>query len=355
MTAFLRRGLAVAAGIALQIFILGCTSSLATEVSTTAPTPEPYCRGPEQTYLTLPEWFLVHSPAEYAAFIKDRPPSDFPYFGHINQFWETYATAYDATKTDYPFNLGYHVMVTVIGTSTTVEYTLKSAYETFVGRLTEITRTHGLTAEDKYAANVAQQYVDFINVRPWYEFDFLGKIGDLWTQTPLLGDDFIRKAERKFALTSEYGIKAAYGWLIGFSTKAAYDEAKPETVIKVDHLPDDAATQFSDLKVLGKNPDGSVLVSVPRYAAFKDYTAKLARSHVKFIEIACNRSVILVSVLVPATLQPGTLPFKALLMQPILTQPSTKRIVLEVPIDRLADALNLLKPPSFQIEHVYDF
>ena len=32
-------------------------------------TPEEHRRGPEQTFLTLPEWFLVHSPAEYAAFI----------------------------------------------------------------------------------------------------------------------------------------------------------------------------------------------------------------------------------------------------------------------------------------------
>ena len=34
-------------------------------------------------------------------------------------------------------NPGYHLMVMVIGVSTTVEYALKSAYETLIGRLTE--------------------------------------------------------------------------------------------------------------------------------------------------------------------------------------------------------------------------
>ena len=30
-------------------------------------------RGVEQTFLTFPEWFLVHSPAEYARYVKQHP------------------------------------------------------------------------------------------------------------------------------------------------------------------------------------------------------------------------------------------------------------------------------------------
>lgn len=46
-----------------------------------------YKRDESQTYLTLPEWYLVYSPAEYAQYLKDKPPSGFPYFGSIRQFW----------------------------------------------------------------------------------------------------------------------------------------------------------------------------------------------------------------------------------------------------------------------------
>src|SRR5207245_974349 len=118
--------------------------------------PPEHRRGAEQTFLTYPEWFLVHSPAEYAAYVRDHTPTLFPFFGHIRQFWQGYGAVYSATRKDYPFNFGYHVMVTVIGTSTTAEYALRAAYETLIGRLGELAAAHGLTDEDRYAAAVAQ-------------------------------------------------------------------------------------------------------------------------------------------------------------------------------------------------------
>ena len=157
--------------------------------------PPEHRRGEEQTFLTYPEWFLVHSPAEYAAYVKDRPPSDFPYFGHIGQLWRSYAAVTKATR-EYPPNLGYHVMIMVIATSTTVEYALHSAYETVVGRLAELSRTRGMTDEDRYAARIAQDYVDFIRVQPWYEYDFVAKLDGLWRETGLVGPDMLRKGER---------------------------------------------------------------------------------------------------------------------------------------------------------------
>src|SRR5439155_1295656 len=84
----------------------------------------------------------------------------------LRQFWQGYGAVYSATRKDYPFNFGYHVMVMVIGTSTTAEYALRAAYETLIGRLGELTATHGLTDEDRYAAAVAQDYVDFIRIDP---------------------------------------------------------------------------------------------------------------------------------------------------------------------------------------------
>ena len=174
----------------------------------------------------------------------------FPYFGHIGQFWQSYGAVYEATKDADSFNWGYHVMVTVIGTSTTVEYALKSAYETLIGRLSELTRTHGPTEEDVFAADVAQDYVDFIRVVPWYEYDFAGKLQALWRETSLWGPDLIRKWERKYALTTEYGVKALYGWIIKKLTELGYEEAISVTALVVDRLPEAALAQLPELKVL---------------------------------------------------------------------------------------------------------
>ena len=75
--------------------------------------PPEHRRGPEQTFLTVPEWFLVFSPEEYARFLRDNPPSEFPFFGEIGQFWQSYHAVTEATA-DQPFNAGYHVMVSVM-------------------------------------------------------------------------------------------------------------------------------------------------------------------------------------------------------------------------------------------------
>lgn len=318
-------------------------------------TPEEHQRPPDQTYLTFPEWFLVYSPAEYAAFVKDRPPSNFPFFGHIQQFWQAYGAVYNTIKDKYAFNTGYHVMAMVIGTSTTVEYALRSAYETLFGRLAELTRQHGMTEEDIYAAKIAQDYVDFIRISPWYEYDFTEKLEKLWTETSLWGDDPARKWERKYALTSEYGVKALYGWAIKKATKASYDAPRLVTTMLVDRLPQEDKKQLQDLHVLERFPDQSALITVPRYDAFKDYAATLAMQDVGFIEIAGNRSEIVTSVLVPTQWEPSNKAYTILFIQPILTQPGTKRVVFSTSVKDLSAALRALHKPELQLEHVYDY
>lgn len=345
-----------AAGAGLALGLAAAVPAAAPD-AVTPPTaaPKAHQRGAEQTFLTFPEWYLVYSPAEYAAFVKDQAPSGFPFIGHIRQFWQSYRAVYGATRKDYSFNAGYHVMIMVIGGSTTVEYALRSAYETLIGRLTELARTHGMTEEDRLAARVAQDYVDFIRVQPWYEYDFFGKLEALWTQTGLAGPDLLRKWERKYALTTEYGIKAIYGWLIRKATKASYDEPLPVTAVLVDRLPRGIEQELPELKVLERRPGGPVLITVPRYQAFSDYATALAKRGVGFEEIAGNRSAILVSALVPRSWQPGRGDVNVLFTQPVITQPATMRVALVMPVDSLAPVLNALSGPGVQLEHVYDY
>jgi len=316
-----------------------------------ATTPPEHVRPADQTFLTYPEWFLVFSPAEYAAFVRTEPPSRFPFFGHIRQFWQGYDAVWNQTRGRYPFNGGYHLMIMVIGTSTTVEYAFRSVYETLFGRLAELTRTHGMTEEERLGARYAQDYVDFIRVDPWYEFDFASRLRRLWFDTSLTGPDMIRKWERKYALTSELGVKAIYGYLIKLGTKTVYDPALPTTAVVIDRLP---ASPIANLSVMQRYGDGSALVTISRYEGFMTAATELARQGVQFREIAGNRGPILLSVIEHGN-APAALRDAAFLRQPIITEPGKERLLVTVPVDALSPALNSLRTSGVQLEHVFDY
>lgn len=319
--------------------ITGCLLLMSVAVNTAATdagtqaAPEEHRRGEDQTYLTYPEWFLVFSPAEYARFLSRAPASEFPYFGHIGQFWESYSAMVDAMGDRYPFNFGYHVMVFVIGTSTTVEYALKAGYEAVFGRWFEGERT----PEDELAAWVAQDYVDFILTIPWYEYDFFAALGKLWFDTPMTGPRLARKWERRFALTTEYLVKGGYAILIKAGTQAGYEAPIPITTVLVD-----------------RGADGTVLLALPRYDAFKDDASKIAATGADFIEIAGNRGVIVTSLLTQAPLA-LEIPHRVLMEQPILTDPDLHRFVLETTVADLASLLRSIESQGLVLEHVYDY
>lgn len=312
-----------------------------------------HVRGVEQTLLTYPEWFLVFSPYEYGEFIGVNAPSRFPYYGHIAQFWGSYKAVFDETRRrGLDLNAGYHLMIMVIGTSTTVEYAIKSAYETLVGRLAESLAGRP-TPEDRHAAAVAQDYVRFIRVQPWYEYDFGKALSGLWRGVPATGPDMVRKWERRFALTTEYTVKMAYAKLIKLGTKSIYDAPLPVTAVVARPQPA-ADAALPELKLLRALPDGAALVTIPRYEAFMTYAQALAVQGVNFSEIAGNDSFILVSVLAPGAWKPES-PAAPLLVQPILTQPGTQRVVLTLPVSHLAEAMRQWKAAKLQVEHVFDY
>jgi hypothetical protein len=318
-------------------------------------TPAEFRRGAEQTFLTFPEWFLVYSPAEYADYVKTHAPTAFPFLCHIRQFWQGYSAVYEATRKDYPFNFGYHVMIAVIGSSTTVEYGIRAVYEGLIGRVSELTQSGGLTEEDRYGAEVAQDYVDFIRVRPWYEYNFAGKLAGLWRNTPFIGKDMLRKWERKYALTTEYLAKAIYGWMIKIATGTAYDPAAETTAVVLDRVPENISATLPQLKSLQLLASKRTLAELPRYHAFMQYASTLAQQGVAFHEIAGNRDSILISVLCSTSncmLPAGT---QTLFEQDILTAPGNKRIVLTVPVASLSSMLTMFAAQGVSLEHIYDY
>ena len=49
-----------------------------------------YYRPESKTYLTLPEWYIVYSTDEYAAFLQENRSGEFPYFKAVGQYWQSY-------------------------------------------------------------------------------------------------------------------------------------------------------------------------------------------------------------------------------------------------------------------------
>jgi hypothetical protein len=309
-------------------------------------------RGEEQTFLTFPEWFLVFSPAEYAEFVRTHDPDEFCFWGHIGQLWSSYGQVIHQTRVrDEPTNWGYHVMIMVIGVSTTVEYAIRSAYEQLIGRVSAL--SGGRTAEDDFGAQVAQEYVDFIRVRPWYEFDFTARLKRLWTQTSFSGPHLFRKLERRYALTTEYLVKAVYGKIIEKATHSAYEKPILTTSVVVGPWPA-CERPPPDVALISQPKEDEALLSLPRYQDFMAPAMALANCGAEFKEIAGNRSVILVSALGPlGQAQPSDT--EVMIRQPIITQPGKEREVLVIPVAKLASVLRGLRAHRLTLEHIFDY
>lgn len=319
----------------LFVFLLACLA-VSGAVAVVSDIPVEHRRGPEQAFLTVPEWFLVFSPEEYAEYLKTEAPSRFPFASHIGQFWQSYADVTAATS-EYPVNYGYHVMVSVIGASTTVEYAAKGYYEALVGRFTELFAGQATTPEDLLGARVAQDYVDFIKHTPWYEFDFVTPLKKLWTDAGWVGPEMLRKWERKYFLTTEYAAKAAYAWVIGAATRAGYEPPSGETHVVV------------------STTKGDTVAALSRYQAFTDSAIELAAKGEDFREIAGNKGDILVTIIAPPNWSVGDGWGRVLYEQDIVTRQGEKRIAFVVQIPQLAAFVRELRDASVKIEHIYDF
>ena len=318
--------------------------------------PEDHRRSSEFTYLTIPEWYLVWSPQEYAQFLKDgKPPSDFPFLGHLQQFWQGYGVVCEETD-KYPFNTDYHEMIWVIGTSTTVEYGLKWTYEKMVGRVSEATVRGGTTTEeDRICTQAAGEYIDLLFVEPWFKFDFMKPLRAVWS-AEWWGTNPIRSWERKYLLTSEYLVKGAYGWVIRQASESVFPDEKPVTAVVLDRYPEAARQQLTEVKVIKEHADGSVLAFVPRYQPFTAQALLLAKTGSNFVEIAGNKDGILVSSVVSVYFLDPLGP-RTVLTEPILTRPGEQRIVVSVPVGQLAELLRRYDSDRrrVRLEHVYDY
>jgi hypothetical protein len=244
-------------------------------------------------------------------------------------------------------------MVLVIGTSFTVENAVKGVYEETVGRVFEGIASGSNTAEDRYGAAMAQRYVDFIRVRPWYEYSFLSELKGLWRE-PWWGAHPLRKWERRAILSTEYLVKAQYASVITAGTRAAYGTADTEILVVADGVPEDLLARADQVRMVARLGDGGTVLGLPRYDAFRDAAGKLAAAGAHFRALAGNHEILMTCV-VPKSWTLALSSGQVVLSQPILTNPALKRVGVLVQVPALHEVLGEFARRQMPVEHLYDY
>lgn len=300
-----------------------------------------YARSEDQTFLTIPEWYIVFSADEYAQSLKNKPPSEFPYFASTKQFWDIYGKVKEKTNAEYPYNLGYNVMIYVIGISYSAELIIKGMYENTIGRLTEwIAGANGPLTESRkveaFMQYVAQDYTDFVRYSPWYDYPFWTRLKEFWRVKDGEDTSFIRRWERRIIFTIELLFKTAYSKAIGYATHAGYEQPQLNTYAMV------------------KENGALKIISIPRYHGFTVEMPKLAKRGISFVDIAGNK-IILLTVVVPSqweTPEDTTVFYE----WPVLTNPKLKRSALIMPVEHLSVFLNATSADqNVTLDHIFDY
>ncbi len=316
-----------------------------------------YKKSEEQTYLTLPEWYLVFNPNEYAHYLaQGNNPSNFPFLRSIDEYWRLYDRVIRLTEDQYPPNSEYKTMLLVIGVSTTLEYMIKGLYENTIGRFSYWTCSEP-TPEDRLIQQAHLSYGSYIYQEPWYSFPFSDWLTKIWTETPFWGANFLRKIERKFMFTLEFGFKTIYAKIIGYGAKTAYDPSDGQVKMHISS----GNMQMHDfkniderIKVLHGFDNGEWIISIPRWGEFTEIVPKLISKDIQLYEIAGNDDILVTAISDKnKTLEDSN---AQLLFTSLVISPKNKhRLVFSTKVANLANLINSFKNHNITLEHIYDY
>ena len=255
-----------------------------------------YFRDEAQSFLTVPEWYLVFNPKEYADYLEEgNDPSDFPYYASIDEYWKLYDRSMKLVSSAYAENEEYNTMLKVIGVSITLEYTAKMLYENTVGKVFSWFH-NGTNSDDERMIIAAQQaYSNFIYDKAWYEFSFMPWVGKVWSTSNTTDSNWLRKVERKLFFTFEFTFKAGYAKLIEWAARASYEE--PVTDIYLLTSSTDSSFQTANHVKIIYEEGTKKIIGIKRWGVFTKTMLTLNDSSLNITEIGGNDQIV-VSVLV---------------------------------------------------------
>lgn len=302
------------------------------------------------TYLSYPEWYIVHAYEDFAHTLAVGDESDFAYGRSVATYWSTlcHLNRFSSAKGEATFDV--KAMLYTIGLSFALEMGAKAAYENTLGGVSEWIRGPDKTEQDRLSARMAADYVGFLYLKPWYMYDFRGWADRLSAQPTDAAPSPFRSWERKIAVGLEWRAKAAYADMIGAAAAAGGDVPRTTlSIIRVTtpDLPSDATLE----KDLG---GGELLIRTPRYRPLTDAMRQIALAGGDAVEIAGNDKG-LATLIVPQDYPDAKLPGTIIFTIPIAAQPTMKRVGLDMAIGNLGPLFRQLQADGAAVEHFYDY
>lgn len=303
---------------------------------------EQHIRPETRTFMTYPEWHIVHAYEDYAETIKAKDPHDFRFMKSITGFW-TSLCAVKKISTGYgEVGTGTKQMVYVIGTSFSVELALKALYEETVGRVAIWFRGKEKSVADMLSAEQAGEYAAFLQQVPWYQWSFTD---DLSALSGLESQGF-RDRERKIALGLEYRAKAAYARVIADAVESTGEDALSLRMV-VSGMPAEKLKTYRSVTVIAENSSG-IEIEVPRYRALTELLKKLSVDGANFVEIAGNDDILFTVLSGQSTIEPAIYSVKRQGF-------SDYRHLVVSKVSELSGRIKQLSEASHQIEHIHDY
>lgn len=310
-------------------------------------------RNQTRTYTTFPEWYIVYSAEEFAAFIaKGNIASDFPFFAATEQYQDIEQTIISHIGGADKIDETTKTVLDTISTSFAIENAAKGIYEKTIGRLSSWLNVGWLTREDDYISASATDYAEFLLHTPWFSFPYQDALFGLW-QSYGWSSLSPRGLERRVAFSIGYILKGTFGRTIHTISQNSYGGAGQTTYVVIEKTPEFAAN-IPNVEIYADSSTEHTTLLLPRYRAFKAPLIELLSQDIDLISIQGNDRIML-SVVTTTDTSCSYLISNHLAAFPILTDPSSTRYLLDVAVTDLRDAVNALTACSVEIEHVYDY
>lgn len=318
-----------------------------------------YERPSYQTYLTSIEWHDVAVAHEYAKCLKT-PNASFPYFEHIKQYRNIVANSIKAAQENSPGQYlpssDYTFMNRFISTKTTLEYGIKGVKNAILKPFAFLFSSETeLTPMQKCAAEEAEQYANFIEQAPFYQFPYWNNSKEYWRV--FKNHPSFNNLITAVSATGERVTKAVASFPIGgFYTSETNKE--PETIQLIVKDPNNELLETNGVKVLKSMPNNQFkLVKIPRYRPFTEFWKKAATTtKIKAVEIAGQKKIqVKVRIDSSKTVPENIKGCKALHEWPILSDPEHKYAALNVDVKHLSSVLKTLNEQQIEISYIHDF
>ncbi len=362
---YLVGALAAAAAVGVATTVIGVETVCVADVPTPLVTSDfgitdaGYTRAQGDSFLTFPEWYIVHAYSDLADVTRQASESEFRYLSSVTGFWRSLCRATRQAAASGPASSDQKLTNYIIGFSFSTEMAIQGGYEKTIGALSKATTDGSKTAEDLFNLALLKDYSAFLYQTPWYRYPFWTKLEQFWSETPFVPS--LRAVERRVSLSLQYAGRAAYAAVIGYA--AGYDPADLTIRSVVTGLSTAELAAIPGVTVVRevrevRNTKGQpgVLVQTERYAKFDAFVKELGRHPGAALGEAAGNHRILVTIVVPSG--DGRLAaFDGLpiFSVPIQSLPGARRIGVDVPVRSLVQDVVRFETAGYTFEHAYDY